>query len=113
MTQSSSSRRRRRLWKFAGAEFDEASWTLRVDGHAVTLEGKPLEVLHELLLRAGEVDEGRNLRCCVAGRHRGRGVADHGHIEIAQGARRNARADCRDGAAGRIQARRDGCDRKR
>ena len=55
MTQSSSSRRRRRLWKFAGAEFDEASWTLRVDGHAVTLEGKPLEVLHELLLRAGEV----------------------------------------------------------
>ena len=55
MTQSSSSRRRRRLWKFAGAEFDEASWTLRVDGRAVTLEGKPLEVLHELLLRAGEV----------------------------------------------------------
>jgi non-specific serine/threonine protein kinase len=55
MTQSSSSRRRRRLWKFAGAEFDEASWTLRVDGQAVTLEGKPLEVLHELLLRAGEV----------------------------------------------------------
>lgn len=52
---SSSSRRRRRLWKFAGAEFDEASWALRVDGHNVMLEGKPLEVLHELLLRAGEV----------------------------------------------------------
>ena len=55
MHDSTSSRRRRRLWKFAGAEFDEASWALRVDGHAVSLEGKPLEVLHELLLRAGEV----------------------------------------------------------
>lgn len=52
---STSSRRRRRLWKFAGAEFDEASWALRVDGQSVALEGKPLEVLHELLLRAGEV----------------------------------------------------------
>ncbi|MEQ8312128.1 MAG: winged helix-turn-helix domain-containing protein [Sphingopyxis sp.] len=52
---TSSSRRRRRLWNFAGAEFDEASWALRVDGHVVALEGKPLEVLHELLLRAGEV----------------------------------------------------------
>lgn len=52
---TSSSRRRRRLWKFSGAEFDEASWALRVDGQAVALEGKPLEVLHELLLRAGEV----------------------------------------------------------
>ncbi len=55
MAGSSSSRRRRRLWTFAGAEFDEASWALRVDGHVVALEGKPLEVLHELLLRAGEV----------------------------------------------------------
>ncbi len=55
MTQSGSSRRRRRLWKFSGAEFDEASWALRVEGQTVTLEGKPLEVLHELLLRAGEV----------------------------------------------------------
>ena len=49
------SRRRRRLWRFADAEFDEAGWTLRVDGRAVPLEGKPLEVLHELLLHAGEV----------------------------------------------------------
>lgn len=55
MSGSSSSRRRRRLWRFAGAEFDEASWALRVDGEVVQLEGKPLEVLHELLLRAGEV----------------------------------------------------------
>lgn len=52
---TSSSRRRRRLWRFAGAVFDEAGWVLRIDGQPVTLEGKPLEVLHELLLRAGEV----------------------------------------------------------
>lgn len=55
MTSESSSRRRRRRWKFSGAEFDEASWVLRVHGEAVALEAKPLEVLHELLLRAGEV----------------------------------------------------------
>jgi len=55
MSRLSSSRRRRRLWKFAGAEFDEASWALRVGGQITPLEGKPLEVLHELLLRAGEV----------------------------------------------------------
>lgn len=52
---SSSTRRRRRVWRFSDAEFDEASWALRVDGQVVVLEGKPLEVLHELLLRAGEV----------------------------------------------------------
>lgn len=60
MTSSSSSRRRRRLWHFGliGSEeaaFDEASWTLRVGGAVVALEGKPLELLHELLLRVGEV----------------------------------------------------------
>lgn len=55
MTSTHSSRRRRRLWHFANAAFDEASWALRVDGQIVALEGKPLEVLHELLLRAGEV----------------------------------------------------------
>lgn len=55
MSGTHSSRRRRRLWHFANADFDEASWTLRVDGRSVALEGKPLEVLHELLLRAGEV----------------------------------------------------------
>lgn len=55
MSGSSSARRRRRLWRFAGAEFDEAGWALRVRGRIAPLEGKPLEVLHELLLRAGEV----------------------------------------------------------
>lgn len=55
MQQDQPSRRRRRRWKFAQAEFDEASWALRINGETVALEGKPLEVLHELLLRAGEV----------------------------------------------------------
>src|SRR5690606_33605434 len=55
MSSTHSSRRRRRLWRFASAEFDEASWVLRVGGAPAAVEGKPLEVLHELLLRAGEV----------------------------------------------------------
>jgi len=47
-------RRRRRRWRFADAVFDEAAWTLSVAGRSVELEGKPLQVLHELLLSAGE-----------------------------------------------------------
>lgn len=47
-------RRRRRRWRFADAVFDEAAWTLSVAGQAVELESKPLQVLHELLLSAGE-----------------------------------------------------------
>ena len=47
-------RRRRRRWRFADAVFDEAAWTLTVAGQAVELEGKPLHVLHDLLLSAGE-----------------------------------------------------------
>lgn len=54
-SESVSSRRRRRIWRFADAEFDEAGWVLRIAGQPVQLEAKPLEVLHELLLRAGEV----------------------------------------------------------
>lgn len=49
------SRRRRRIWRFGTAEFDEARWSLRLSGQPVTLESKPLEILHELLLKAGEV----------------------------------------------------------
>ena len=55
MTDESSSRRRRRLWRFGTAELDEASWVLRVGGQPVPMEAKPLALLHELLLRAGEV----------------------------------------------------------
>lgn len=53
--QSGSERRRRRRWRFGNASFDESQWALSVDGRAVQLEGKPLEILHELLLNAGEV----------------------------------------------------------
>jgi DNA-binding winged helix-turn-helix (wHTH) protein/serine/threonine protein kinase len=45
----------RRVWRFAGREFDEGRWRLTVDGQAVELEIKPLELLLELLRHAGEV----------------------------------------------------------
>ena len=47
--------RGRRRWTFAGCLFDEANWLLTVDGQRVAIESKPLELLRELLLRAGEV----------------------------------------------------------
>lgn len=48
-------RRRRRCWRFGTVAFDEATWSLMVDDRAVAIETKPLELLHELCLRAGEV----------------------------------------------------------
>jgi serine/threonine protein kinase/DNA-binding winged helix-turn-helix (wHTH) protein len=44
-----------RLWRFADYEFDELRRELRVKGGAVELESKPLDVLQQLLLHAGEV----------------------------------------------------------
>lgn len=44
-----------RLWRFADYEFDERARQLRVRGKAVDLESKPLDVLLQLLLHAGEV----------------------------------------------------------
>jgi len=44
-----------RLWKFADCELDELRRELRVRGTLVELEPKPLEVLIQLLHRAGEV----------------------------------------------------------
>jgi DNA-binding winged helix-turn-helix (wHTH) protein/serine/threonine protein kinase len=44
-----------RLWRFANYEFDEFSRELRVGGKPLELESKPLDVLHQLLLHAGEV----------------------------------------------------------
>lgn len=41
-------------WQFAGREFDEGRWELRVGGNPVELERKPLEVLQYLLQHAGE-----------------------------------------------------------
>jgi non-specific serine/threonine protein kinase len=44
-----------RIWRFGDCEFDESLRQLRVDGQLVELESKPLDVLHQLLLHAGEV----------------------------------------------------------
>src|SRR6202167_1208523 len=44
-----------RLWRFADYEFAELGRELRVKGKAVELESKPLDLLLQLLLHAGEV----------------------------------------------------------
>ena len=44
-----------RSWMFAGREFDESRLELRVNGAPAELELKPLEVLVQLLLHAGDV----------------------------------------------------------
>ena len=43
------------LWTFANVQFDERSLELRVAGQPVEMERKSLEVLRQLLYRAGEV----------------------------------------------------------
>lgn len=43
------------IWRFSGCEFDDLRMELRVGGKEVRLEPKPLEMLHVLVLRAGEV----------------------------------------------------------
>jgi DNA-binding winged helix-turn-helix (wHTH) protein/TolB-like protein len=45
----------RNVWQFAGCEFDDLRYELRVDGRAIELERKPLDLLRYLLLKAGEV----------------------------------------------------------
>jgi len=44
-----------RLWRFSEYEFDEMRRELRVQGRVVELESKPLDILLQLLLHAGEV----------------------------------------------------------
>jgi len=44
-----------RIWRFSDYEFDELRRELRARGKAVELESKPLEILLQLLLHAGEV----------------------------------------------------------
>src|SRR6266536_6238816 len=44
-----------RLWRFTDYEFDELGRELRVKGKPVDLEAKPLDLLLQLLLHAGEV----------------------------------------------------------
>lgn len=41
-------------WLFSNVVFDERSWTLTVDGKPVAVEGKPLALLHQLLIHEGE-----------------------------------------------------------
>src|SRR5258708_9711150 len=43
-----------RLWQFGECECYEIRYELRAGGMVVALERKPLEVLHQLLLRAGD-----------------------------------------------------------
>src|SRR5687767_13093617 len=45
----------RRRWSFAECVFNEANWTLTIDGRRVAVETKPPELLRELLLNAGEL----------------------------------------------------------
>src|ERR1700716_1395744 len=44
-----------RLWRFTDYEFDEMGRELRVRGRPAELESKPLDILLQLLLHAGEV----------------------------------------------------------
>jgi DNA-binding winged helix-turn-helix (wHTH) protein/serine/threonine protein kinase len=44
-----------RIWRFGECEFDELKRELRVQGQPVDLESKPLDLLLQLLLHAGEV----------------------------------------------------------
>src|ERR1700733_777785 len=44
-----------RRWRFGDYEFDELARELRIKGAPLELESKPLEVLLQLLLHAGEV----------------------------------------------------------
>src|ERR1700683_4586282 len=44
-----------RVWRFGNYEFEELSRELRTDGRRVDLEAKPLDILLQLLLHAGEV----------------------------------------------------------
>jgi DNA-binding winged helix-turn-helix (wHTH) protein len=46
---------RGRVWHFGECSFDEVRYELRVRDKVAELEAKPLEVLHQLLLRAGDV----------------------------------------------------------
>lgn len=47
--------RRRCRWRFEECVFDEASWSLIVNGNRVTVETKPLELLRALLQDAGNL----------------------------------------------------------
>lgn len=54
MEELASVHRAQRVWRFASAEFDEASRRLRIDRRTMGLEAKPAQLLSLLLRRAGE-----------------------------------------------------------
>ena len=58
-------RRQGRRWRFATAVLDERSWTLTVNGREAPIEAKPLELLHELVLHAGETVSKADLLAAV------------------------------------------------
>lgn len=67
------------VWRFANAEFDERRMELRVGGHLVSIEPRPLDVLLHLLRHAGEVVSKEELLDAV-----------YGHQHISDGALSNA-----------------------
>jgi non-specific serine/threonine protein kinase len=67
------------IWRFANAEFNEATWELRVAGAPIEMEPRPLEVLLLLLRHAGEVVSREELLEAV-----------YGHQHIGVGALSNA-----------------------
>lgn len=56
------------LWRFAGVEFDERSWSLKRDDTVLTLEPRPLEILAFLLRHADELVTKDELLDAVWGR---------------------------------------------
>lgn len=55
MSLQQQSRAPARIWTFGNCEFDELRLQLRVDDRVVEVETKPLEILRQLLLDAGQV----------------------------------------------------------
>lgn len=58
-------RRQGRRWHFGTAVLDERSWTLSVNGRETSIEAKPMELLHVLVLRAGETVSKEELLAAV------------------------------------------------
>lgn len=44
-----------RIWRFGDFAFDESRWALSKDGRPIALEGKPLDILLELLRQSGQI----------------------------------------------------------
>ena len=92
-----------RLWRFADCEFDDLALQLRVKGSSVGLELKPLEVLQQLLLRAGEVVSKEELLDAVwPGLTVGGWFSGHSSFQAAEGSGRSELVNCNHGPASRL-----------